>query len=101
MASASDQARVTVALLRLALGAGSALAPRVLAKTSGLDPDAKPGMLLPIRLYGACNLAIAAILLEGEEQAPQRWLRYGTAIDQTSHGFLAVGSAVTDQYERS
>lgn len=81
MAVASDQARITVALLRLAVGAVSALAPRVLAKASDLDPEAKPEMLLPMRLYGACNLAIAATLLQGDEQEQQRWLGYGVAID--------------------
>lgn len=81
MSITAAQARTTLTAMRVALGVGSVLAPRVVGRVMGLDPKASPVFPLPAKLYGACNLAIAAALVNGDEREQQRWLRYGVAID--------------------
>ena len=81
MSSMHAQARTAVVAMRLTLGVSTVVAPRRAVRVFGIDPEANPALPLPMKLYGAFNLAVAAALLAGGEREQQRWLRYGAAID--------------------
>ena len=59
-------------------------------------------MLLPIRLYGVCNLAIAATLLGGANKSSSGGCVTARRLTcSTSQRFSAVGSPLTYGIERS
>lgn len=49
---AGTGARYTLAAIRFVNGSVALVAPRLLAKTSGVDPDANPAALYALRLFG-------------------------------------------------
>jgi hypothetical protein len=49
---AGTGARFALAAIRFVNGSLALVAPRVLAKTSGVDPDANPAALYALRLFG-------------------------------------------------
>jgi hypothetical protein len=52
-------ARFALAGIRFVNGSVALVAPRVLAKTSGVDPDANPAALYALRLFGVRTVYLA------------------------------------------
>jgi hypothetical protein len=65
-----DRARKTLAAIRLFNGAVALLAPRLLIRRLGTDPDRDPSAIYPFRMFGVRTVIIGAdlLLLIGEEQ---------------------------------
>ena len=87
-----DLARRLLAAIRLFNGAAGLLFPEALARRVGVDPDANPGVLYFIRLFGVRTVVIGAELL-----MPETGERRATALRQAVliHGSdtLAAGVA--------
>jgi hypothetical protein len=68
--------------IRVAIGAGAWLAPRLSGRLFGLDPDANPQAAYLGRLFGIRDVALGYGLnaSAGEEQR-RHWLRIGVACD--------------------
>ena len=75
------QARQTLTGLRLAIGSAVWLAPRQTARLFGLDPHENPATPYVARLFGARNVALGAVLLDGDDAEVDRWIGYGIALD--------------------
>jgi uncharacterized membrane protein YfcA len=56
-------ARRTLAQARLAVGIGALVAPRLLSRTFGIDPDANPATPYLARMFGAREVFMAAPFL--------------------------------------
>ncbi len=59
----SDYARVAVGCIRMVNGSLGLVAPQVLARNIGIDPDTTPGALYVFRMFGVRTVLIAADLL--------------------------------------
>ncbi len=70
MLISGDQARQKLAAIRLFNGALALLAPRLLIRRLGTDPDRDPSAIYPFRMFGIRTLIIGTdlLLLTGEEQ---------------------------------
>ena len=69
------------AALRVVIGAGSFLTPRLSGRAFGLDPDANPQLSLMARLFGVRDLALGVGVLTTEGEARRRWLQLGLVCD--------------------
>jgi hypothetical protein len=67
--------------LRLAIGLGSWLMPRVSGRLFGLDASANPQLPYLGRLFGARDVALAAGLVMTDGGAHSQWLQIGVACD--------------------
>jgi hypothetical protein len=67
--------------LRLAIGLGSWLTPRVSGRLFGLDAKANPQLPYLGRLFGARDVALAAGLVLTDGEAHSQWLQIGVACD--------------------
>ena len=65
-----EHARRTLAAIRLFNGALALLAPQLLIRRLGTDPDRDPSAIYPFRMFGVRTLIIGAdlLVLNGEEQ---------------------------------
>ena len=61
--NAADTARVLLALIRLLNGVLALVAPGMLARRLGVDPDANPAVLYVFRMFGIRTVLIGAELL--------------------------------------
>jgi hypothetical protein len=76
-----EQARQLLAALRIAVGVGAWLAPRLSTRFIGHRLDDDPSAALLWRLFGSRDIAMGLALYEGDEDEVHRWLTYGMAID--------------------
>jgi hypothetical protein len=67
--------------LRIAVGAGAFLTPRLAGKAFLLDTDANPQSPYLARLFGARDVALAYGTLDSSGEAQRRWLVAGIACD--------------------
>ncbi|MBA3370348.1 MAG: hypothetical protein H0T96_02690 [Thermoleophilaceae bacterium] len=67
--------------LRLAIGLGSWLTPRVTGRLFGLDAKANPQLPYVARLFGARDVALGAGIMLGHGEARSLWLQVGLACD--------------------
>jgi hypothetical protein len=75
------QARTAIAVLRLAVGTGTLLAPRVTGRLLGLDPDANAGLPYVARMFGVRELYMAAPALLDPAGDHAEAHRRGIAVD--------------------
>lgn len=73
-------ARYALAGIRLVVGTGSLVTPRIMARRFGIDADANPHAIYLLRLFGVRTVVIGAELLLPESEARARNLRIGVAI---------------------
>ena len=67
--SLAASARVTLAGVRLVNGTVGLLAPEVLARRLGADPEESPALLYALRMFGVRTVVIAIELLRREPAA--------------------------------
>lgn len=77
----SDTARHALAGMRLAMGTSAILAPRMLGRAFGLDPERNPAAPLIARMFGARNVAIGIRLFDAQGEELDYWLQAGVAVD--------------------
>jgi hypothetical protein len=75
------QAITALAGLRIAVGAGAWLTPRLAGRMFGLDSAGNPQAPYLARLFGVRDAALALGVLGSEGDAQQRWLTLGLACD--------------------
>lgn len=77
--------------LRLAIGAGAWLAPRLAGRMFGLDPAGNPQLPYVGRLFGVRDVALAFGVQMSEGESRRVWLQLGMACDlaDTAAGLLA------------
>ena len=63
MKDSHDVARILLGCIRLFNGGLALIAPQLLAKNIGIDPDVTPGALYVFRMFGIRTVLIAADLL--------------------------------------
>jgi hypothetical protein len=71
----------TLAVIRLAVGGGSWLAPKVAGGAFGLDAEANPQSPYLARLFGVRDAALGVGLLTTTGEARKQWLKIGIACD--------------------
>ena len=76
-----EQARQAIIGIRLSTGTLGALAPRPLGRLFGIRAEDNPAGPFIGRLYAFRNVAIGAVLAEGDEEEVRRWLQWGIVID--------------------
>jgi hypothetical protein len=76
-----EQARQAIIGFRLTTGTLGALAPRPLGRMFGIRPEDNPAGPFIGRLFAFRNLALGAVLTDGDEEEVRRWLQWGVAID--------------------
>lgn len=87
-AGVADSARITLAGVRLVNGTLGLLAPHVLARRLGADPNENPALLYALRLFGVRTVAIAVDLFDREPSALRAALPIH-ASDTLAAAFLA------------
>jgi hypothetical protein len=70
-----------LASIRLAIGAGSWLAPRLAGRAFGLDVPANPQAVYLARLFGVRDFALGWGVLTTQGEARRQWLMIGVACD--------------------
>lgn len=76
-----DSAIKTLIGLRMAVGVGAWLTPRVAGKLFGLDPAGNPQAPYLARLFGIRDFALAWGAMNSDGEAQRRWLTAGLACD--------------------
>lgn len=71
----------TLAAVRLAIGAGAWIAPKLSGRLFGLDVAANPQAPYLARLFGVRDAALAWGALSSEGEARRRWLLAGLGCD--------------------
>ena len=80
----------SLAVLRLAVGVGAWVAPRLSGRLFGLDPDANPQAPYLARLFGIRDVALAVGALTAPADARRRWLQLGLLSDVADVGAAAL-----------
>jgi hypothetical protein len=80
-----------IAAVRLGLGLGAWLMPRLGGRLFGLDPRGNPQVPYIARLFGARDVALAAGALLSEDEPRRLWLQAGLGCDvaDTAAGLAA------------
>lgn len=93
MPLAPAQARTALIGVRLGLGAAAWLAPATLARVFGLSPD-DPSLPFLLRLFGARDVALGALLQAADGDEARRVVEVGIAVDvaDSAAGLLAAAS---------
>lgn len=76
-----DKAIKALVGLRMGIGVGAWLTPRLAGRLFGLDPRGNPQAPYLSRLFGARDFALAAGVLGAEGDAQRQWLIAGLACD--------------------
>jgi len=77
----SDQAIRNVAFIRVAVGVGAWLFPRVAGRLFGLDAAANPQSPYLSRLFGVRDVALAIGALQTAGDAQRTWVQLGLVCD--------------------
>jgi hypothetical protein len=71
----------SLAGVRVAVGAGSWLSPRLAGRAFGMDPEGNPQAPYLARLFGARDVALGYGVLTSSGDERRRWLMIGIACD--------------------
>ncbi len=96
MATRRDQALTALTGLRLTLGVGGWLAPRLTAKVFGVDPDASPAAVPLMRHFAVRDGLLGWQQLEQTGEGLDRLLRLGVGVDLADAVALAAAGAKGD-----
>lgn len=84
----SDYARVLLAVIRFVNGSLGLVAPAVIARRLGADPNSNPAMLYALRMFGIRTLLISIDLLRPDDQVRAQAVRIAPII----HGSDSVAA---------
>lgn len=79
--------------IRLFNGAVALLAPELMTRRLGTDPDANPAALYPLRMFGVRTVVLGAELLIGGEETRRRSARIGRLVHASDTVAVALGGA--------
>src|SRR5919201_1942457 len=79
--SQKEQAVNAIAVSRIAVGAGTWLAPNLAGRLFGLDPAGNPQLPYVGRLFGARDVALGAGALRSSRRSREAWLVAALACD--------------------
>lgn len=90
-AGTADPWRRRLAAVRLVLGASGYLAPGVVARALGVDPDESGALRSLVRMFAAREavLGVAVTAVRGPELT--RWLAWGAAVDASDVVTVLLG----------
>ena len=76
-----DKAKDAVAIARIAVGAGTWLAPNLSGRLFGLDPEGNPQLPYVGRLFGVRDVVLGAGVLRSSRKQKDVWATAGLACD--------------------
>lgn len=76
-----DQVIRTFAALRIAVGAGAWLTPRLSARLLGIEPESSPQAAYLMRLFGVRDAALGVGLIASAKDQRPSWLRTAIGCD--------------------
>lgn len=95
MAGLSSPAR-TIALMRLAVGVSSWVAPNLVARLFAVDPAANPNAPYIMRLFAVRDAVLALGVLLSDDEGRKLWLRLGMVTDAAD--VAAAGAGVRGEH---
>jgi len=75
-----ERAHLALGAIRVFNGIAALAAPEMSARRLGVDPDANPAPLYPLRMFGVRTVALGAELLIGDETTRRRAMQVGVLI---------------------
>ncbi len=87
----SEQAVRNVAFLRLVVGVGAYLFPRLAGRLFGLDSAGNPQSPYFARLFGIRDVALAIGALQTSGEAQRTWVQLGVVCDVADTGAALMG----------
>jgi hypothetical protein len=88
-----DKAKDAVAIGRIAVGAGTWLAPNLSGRLFGLDPDGNPQLPYVGRLFGVRDVVLGAGVLRSSRKQKDAWATAGFACDLADAAAGAIAGA--------
>ena len=76
-----DKAKDAVAITRVAVGAGTWIAPNLSGRLFGLDPEGNPQLPYVGRLFAVRDFVLGAGVLRSSRKQKDAWLMAGVACD--------------------
>jgi hypothetical protein len=86
-----EREHLLLGCIRLFTGTSGLLLTRLSARRLGVDPDANPAPIYPLRMFGVRTMILGAELLFGDEAARRRSARLGIAIHASDTTAAALG----------
>lgn len=77
--------------IRLVNGLAALLAPSMSARRLGVDPEANPAPIYPLRMFGVRTVVLGAELLIGDDATRRRSARVGILIHASDTASAALG----------
>lgn len=77
--------------IRLVNGVVALAAPTMASRRLGLDPEANPAAIYPLRMFGVRTIVLGIGLLTGPEQSRRERMRVGVAIHASDTAAAALG----------
>jgi len=77
----TESAVKALAALRVVIGVGAWVAPRLAGRSFGLHPGANPQAPYLGRLFGARDVALGVGTMQATGEARRQWLQIGVAVD--------------------
>jgi hypothetical protein len=84
------RAHLALGATRLFNGTAALLAPTMTARRLGVDPDANPAPVYPLRMFGVRTVVLGAELLVGDEETRARSLLTGIPIHASDTAAAAI-----------
>jgi hypothetical protein len=86
-----DRAHLALGVIRLFNGAAALLVPEMTARRLGVDPEANPAPIYPLRMFGVRTVILGAELLTGSEATRRRSLKLGMLVHASDTTAVALG----------
>ena len=86
-----DRAHLVLGAIRLFNGAAALLVPEMTARRLGVDPEANPAPIYPLRMFGVRTVILGAELLTGSEATRRRSLKLGMLVHASDTTAVALG----------
>ncbi len=88
---ARERGHLLLGGIRLFNGVAALLVPEMTARRLGTDPEASPGSIYPLRMFGVRTAVLGAELLLGGAETRQRSLQVGVLIHASDTTAAALG----------
>ena len=88
---AQNRGHLLLGSIRLFNGVAALLVPDMTARRLGVDPEANPAPIYPLRMFGVRTVVLGAELLFGAPEVRRRSLRVGMLVHASDTVAAAVG----------